>query len=176
MSRKQMLRILLGTCVAAPVCLLGSCALKPNIEITSERTGPAPTPIPESSISAGPEDTDAPKEFVTTGSGLKYKILRKSSGRKPTADSQRSDTVKVHYKGWLDNGSEFDSSYRRGEPAEFALNGVIKGWTEGLQYVGEGGMIELEIPSGLGYGAEGSPGSIPPNATLHFKVELIEVK
>ncbi len=82
----------------------------------------------------------------------------------------------VNYVGWLDDGSEFDSSYRRGEPATFPLSGVVPGWTEGLQLVNEGGMIELEIPSELSYGAAGAPGAIPPHATLHFKVELIEIK
>jgi len=120
----------------------------------------------------GPKDADAPKEFQTTKSGLKYRVLRKSDGKKPKA----SDTVEVHYKGWLDSGKEFDSSYARNESIEFPLSGVIPGWTEGMQLVGEGGMIELEIPSNLGYGARGAGGVIPPNATLHFIVELIDVK
>ncbi len=120
----------------------------------------------------GPADTDAPTEFTQTESGLKYRILRKSDGAKPTP----ADRVTVNYVGWLDDETEFDSSYRRGEPATFALGQVVAGWTEGLQLVGKGGMIELEIPSFLGYGRAGSPGSIPPNATLHFKVELIDIK
>lgn len=99
-------------------------------------------------------------------------MLRKSAGKNPKA----SNTVKVHYKGWLDDGTEFDSSYKRDEPIEFPLGGVIRGWTEGMQLVGEGGMIELEIPSALGYGDRGIPGTIPPKATLHFLVELLEVK
>jgi FKBP-type peptidyl-prolyl cis-trans isomerase FkpA len=119
----------------------------------------------------GVMDDDAPKEFQQTESGLKYRVLRKSDGRHPTAQ----DTVTVNYRGWLDSGKEFDSSYKRGEPISFPLNGVIPGWTEGMQLIGEGGMIELWIPSRLGYGAEGSPGSVPPNATLHFIVELISV-
>ena len=161
--------------IACIVCLC-SCASEPDIDITSQSLGGSSSsspPVP--AASAGPEDADAPKEFTTTSSGLKYRILRKSEGRKPTANPQKSDTVQVHYVGWLDNGTEFDSSYKRGEPVEFSLNGVIKGWTEGLTYVGEGGMIELEIPSDLGYGPSGSGGTIPPNATLHFKVELIKI-
>lgn len=118
----------------------------------------------------GPADPDAPTEFTTTDSGLKYRIMRKSDGQKPTA----SQAVKVHYRGWLDDGTEFDSSYSRGEPASFGLTAVVAGWTEGIPLVGEGGMIELEIPSDLGYGPRGRPG-IPPNATLHFTVELLEV-
>ena len=120
----------------------------------------------------GPVDEDAPEEFTTTDSGLKYRILRKGTGEKP----ERSDKVTVHYKGWLDDETVFDSSYQRGETISFPLNRVIPGWTEGMQLVSEGGMIELEIPSELGYGAAGSPGSIPPNATLHFIVELFEIK
>lgn len=120
----------------------------------------------------GPEDADAPKEFTTTESGLKYKILRKGSGDYPRAQS----FVTVDYAGWLDSGAEFDSSYGRREATKFNLSSVIPGWTEGLQLVNEGGMIELEIPSELGYGPMGMPGSIPPNATLHFKVELHEVR
>ncbi len=120
----------------------------------------------------GVQDKDAPKEFTTTKSGLKYRILRKSNKEKP----KESSTVKVHYKGTLDNGKVFDSSYARGEAIEFPLNGVIAGWTEGMQLVGKGGMIELEIPYDLAYGEEGRPPVIPAKATLHFIVELLEVK
>ena len=119
----------------------------------------------------GPADADASKEFTATPSGLKYKILRKGNGEKPKA----SNTVTVNYRGWLDNGKEFDSSYKRGEPISFPLNRVIPGWTEGMQLVSKGGMIELEIPSELGYGPRGRPG-IPPNARLHFLVELIDIQ
>jgi FKBP-type peptidyl-prolyl cis-trans isomerase len=85
--------------------------------------------------------------------------------------------VKVNYHGWLDGGKVFDSSYQRGEAIEFGLNQVIPGWTEGMQLVGQGGMIELLIPSDLGYGPRGTPGGpIPPNATLHFLVELLDVR
>ena len=120
----------------------------------------------------GPTDPDAPTEFTMTESGLKYRILRKSDGAKPTAH----DSVTVDYVGWLDDESEFDNSYNRREPAKFALGSVIPGWTEGLQYVAEGGMIELEIPSALGYGPRGHGASIPGGATLHFKVELHEIQ
>lgn len=120
----------------------------------------------------GSVDDDADLEFKRTDSGLKYRVLRQSDGRKPKA----SNTVTVNYRGWLDSGKEFDSSYKRGEPISFSLGGVIPGWTEGMQLIGEGGMIELWIPPNLGYGAAGSPGSVPPNATLHFVVELLKVK
>ena len=123
-------------------------------------------------VKPGKIDEDAAKEFKKTDSGLKYRILRKTDGKKPGP----RDKVQVHYKGWLDNKTIFDSSYRRGEKIEFGLYQVIRGWTEGLQLVGEGGMIELEIPANLGYGARGAPPTIPPQATLHFVVELFQVK
>ena len=119
----------------------------------------------------GKTDEDAPEEFTKTESGLKYRILRKADGKKPLPAS----AVTVHYKGWLDDGKVFDSSYARGETISFKLNQVIRGWTEGMQLIGKGGMIELEIPADIAYGAAGRPG-IPPNATLHFIVELFEVK
>ena len=127
--------------------------------------------LPDLPEGAGPMDADAPDEFVPTRSGLYYRILRKSNGRKPRS----TDKVLAHYKGWLDNGQKFDSSYDRGEPSEFALNGVVPGWTEGLQLIGEGGMIELEIPPRLGYGAHGN-GAVPPNSRLHFIVELKKIE
>lgn len=119
----------------------------------------------------GPVDSGAPMKFTATASGLKYRILRKSDSKKPKA----SDRVTVHYKGWLDDKTVFDSSYKREKTATFPLNGVIKGWTEGLQLIGEGGMIELEIPPELGYGERGAGNVIPPNATLHFLVELKKI-
>ena len=120
----------------------------------------------------GPTDGDAPKDFTTTKSGLKYRILRKSDGEKPL----RNDKVFVNYKGWLDDGEEFDSSYKKGRTIDFKVNQVIPGWTEGMQLIGVGGMIELEIPSKIGYGKDGFPGAVPPDATLHFIVELVELK
>ncbi|MEO0054911.1 MAG: hypothetical protein RLZZ50_858 [Verrucomicrobiota bacterium] len=108
----------------------------------------------------------------TTESGLCYEVIAEGSGPKP----KPTDTVKVHYTGTLVDGTVFDSSVKRGEPAEFPLNGVIPGWTEGLQLVGAGGKLKLHIPSKLGYGEQGAGGSIPPNATLVFDVELLEIK
>jgi FKBP-type peptidyl-prolyl cis-trans isomerase FkpA len=108
---------------------------------------------------------------MTTDSGLQYQVVSEGSGRKPT----ESDTVKVHYTGTLIDGTKFDSSYDRGQPATFPLNGVIPGWTEGLQLMSEGSKYKLFIPSGLAYGEGGTPGPIGPNATLVFDVELIEI-
>jgi FKBP-type peptidyl-prolyl cis-trans isomerase len=121
---------------------------------------------------AGKTDANAPLTFSKTPSGLQYRILRQGTGEKPKATNK----VRVNYHGWLDDGKVFDSSYQRREPISFGLNQVIPGWTEGMQLVGEGGMIELWIPSNLGYGARGAPGAIPPNATLHFLVELLQVQ
>lgn len=129
-------------------------------------------PHPKLPAGAGKVDADAPKKFESTASGLKYRVLRKGTGAQPKANSK----VEVHYHGWLDSGKVFDSSYERKESITFGLNQVIAGWTEGMQLVGKGGMIELEIPSNLGYGDAGAPGAIPPRATLHFLVELLDVK
>jgi len=107
---------------------------------------------------------------VTTESGLQYKIIKEGSELK----AGPTDTVTVDYEGKLLDGTVFDSSYERGTPATFPLNGVIKGWGEGLTYVGEGGQIELYIPSDLGYGAKGY-GPIPANSALTFKVELKKI-
>lgn len=100
-----------------------------------------------------------------------YKSLREGKGPSPTA----ADTVKVHYRGTLMDGTEFDSSYSRGQPATFPLGRVIKCWTEGVQRIKVGGKAELVCPPALAYGERGAGGIIPPNATLRFEVELIEI-
>lgn len=108
---------------------------------------------------------------VKTDSGLIYREVLPGTGASP----QATDTVKVNYRGTLTNGTEFDSSYKRNEPAEFPLNGVIKCWTEGVQKMRVGGKSQLVCPSDLAYGDQGRP-SIPGGATLIFEVELLEVK
>ena len=105
-----------------------------------------------------------------TGSGLQYKVITEGKGASPKA----TDRVKVHYRGTLINGKEFDSSYKRGQPAEFALNQVIKGWIEGLQLMKVGGKSELYIPSEMAYG-QSAPPSIGPSQTLIFTVELLDI-
>lgn len=149
----------------------GTKASNPVIQQTSAVAIPKKAALPDLPDGAGEIDPDASEEFTRTKSGLYYRILRKSNGRKPRAIEE----VVAHYKGWLKNGKQFDSSYERGEPTAFKLNQVVPGWTEGLQLIGVGGMIELEIPPGLGYGAQGNP-SIPPNSTLHFLIELKAIK
>lgn len=115
---------------------------------------------------------NAKKEgVVTLPSGLQYKVLTEGNGKKPKA----TDKVKCHYEGMLIDGTLFDSSIQRGEPATFPLNGVIAGWTEGLQLMAEGSKYRLFIPYNLGYGERGAGASIPPYAALVFDVELIEV-
>lgn len=110
-------------------------------------------------------------EVSVTPSGLQYRVIEEGTGRSPSA----TDQVTVHYRGTLINGVEFDSSYARGEPASFALNQVIPGWTEGVQLMQEGSTYEFFIPADLAYGEQGRPGPIGPNSTLIFQVELIEV-
>ena len=110
------------------------------------------------------------KGIKTTKSGLQNKVEKAGKGKNPKA----TDVVKVHYRGKLLNGEEFDSSYKRNQPAEFGLNQVIKGWTEGLQLMKPGAKFTFWIPSELAYGSRGRP-SIPANSTLVFNVELIEV-
>ena len=109
---------------------------------------------------------------VTTSSGLQFKLLRAGQGASPAA----SDVVKVHYRGTLADGKEFDSSYSRGAPAEFPLNRVIKCWTEGVQKMQVGAKAQLTCPPAIAYGERGAGGVIPPNATLNFEVELLSVR
>jgi FKBP-type peptidyl-prolyl cis-trans isomerase FklB len=130
---------------------------------------------------AGVENREAGQKFLTENgkksgvitlpSGLQYKVIADGNGPKPTA----ADTVKTHYKGTLLDGTEFDSSYSRGEPASFPVGGVIRGWTEALQLMAVGSKWELYIPSDLAYGDRGAGGMIAPGATLIFEVELLEI-
>ena len=110
-------------------------------------------------------------ELTTLPSGLQYQILTEGTGKTPTS----TDRVTVHYSGTLVDGTEFDSSYKRGQPATFAVGGVIPGWTEALQLMKEGAKWKLVIPPELAYGKRGAGGLIGPDATLNFEVELIKV-
>jgi FKBP-type peptidyl-prolyl cis-trans isomerase len=107
----------------------------------------------------------------TTASGLQYEVLREGTGRMPAA----TDKVEVNYRGTLLDGTEFDSSYKRGQPIDFRLNQVIKGWTEGVQLMKEGAKYRFVIPPKLAYGQRGAPPAIGPDETLIFEVELIKV-
>jgi FKBP-type peptidyl-prolyl cis-trans isomerase FkpA len=109
---------------------------------------------------------------VTKPSGLVFQSLVDGKGPSPAA----TDTVKVNYRGTFPDGKEFDSSYKRGEPAEFPLNGVIPCWTEGVQLMKVGGKAKLTCPPAIAYGTRGAGGVIPPNATLNFEIELISIK
>ncbi len=117
-------------------------------------------------------EANAEEEGVqVTESGLQYTVIEEGTGDSPAA----TDTVKVHYCGTLIDGEKFDSSYDRGEPAQFPVNGVIQGWVEALQLMGEGAKWKLFIPPELAYGPRGAGGVIGPNATLIFDVELIAI-
>lgn len=143
-------------------------------------SSPAPEPpVPATSKPATPAVTttvEAPKPgplgYVTTPSGLRYKEITPGTGGRPGPAS----TVTVHYRGTLLDGTVFDSSYERGEPTTFPLNGVIPGWTEGLQLMQPGAKYEFVIPPNLAYGERGAPPSIGPNETLKFVVELLQVQ
>ncbi len=147
----------------------------------AEEQAPEPSSESEAVTKAAPKPEPPPakptprkpkrKKVRTTTSGLKYEVLREGDGEKPSA----ADRVTVHYRGELVDGTVFDSSYDRGQPATFPLNGVIRGWTEGLQLMPVGSKYKFTIPPELGYGARGAGGRIPPNATLIFEVELLSI-
>jgi len=118
------------------------------------------------------EENGKKEGVITLQSGLQYKVLSEGSGESP----KKGDTVTVHYKGTLINGTEFDSSYSRGQPQNFRVDGVIAGWTEALQLMREGAKWQLFIPSALAYGEKGVPQRIPPNSTLIFEIELISIQ
>ena len=150
-----------------------------GIAMTEAPVQPGKTRMPYSAAFFRNDDnkaastSESDSTYVQTESGLKYAVIKEGTGKSPSA----TDTVMVHYAGQLtdEEGTEFDSSYQRGEPISFPLNGVIAGWTEGLQLMKEGGVYEFYIPANLAYGEQGAGGQIPPNAPLIFQVELIQV-
>src|SRR6266581_4507390 len=118
------------------------------------------------------DDNKKKSDVKTTASGLQYKVIKEGTGAKPKA----TDTVSVNYRGTLIDGTEFDSSYKRGQPATFPLNGVIKGWTEGLQLMKVGSKYQFFVPPNLAYGERSVGPDIAPNSTLIFEVELLDAK
>jgi FKBP-type peptidyl-prolyl cis-trans isomerase FklB len=118
------------------------------------------------------EDNKKKPDVKTTASGLQYKVIKEGTGAKPKA----TDTVSVNYRGTLIDGTEFDSSYKRGQPATFPLNGVIKGWTEGVQLMKTGSKYQFFVPANLAYGERAVSPDIGANATLIFEVELLDIK
>src|ERR1043165_1746505 len=149
------------------VCLAG-CDKPASTSSDSKSTTP-----PTSSSTPAPASPAAASEWKTTASGLKYQVLKKGDG---SVSPKATDTVKVHYHGTLLNGTVFDSSVQRGQPISFPLNGVIKGWTEGLQLMKVGDKFKFEIPPNLAYGANSPSPKIPPNSTLVFEVELLGIQ
>lgn len=143
------------------VAIVSACSARKNDKEADDKTE-------NSSIVAKENSTP---EYITTASGLQYKILRDADGSKPGPTSR----VTVNYEGKLLDGTIFDSSYDRGKPNTFGLNEVIPGWTEGVQLMSVGSMYEFIIPPALAYGSRELPG-IPANSTLKFKVELLEIK
>ncbi len=151
-------------------------ALLMNLDATmKEKQAAAAVASSEASLAEGAkflEDNAKLEGVIVTESGIQYSVLTAGEGDKPAA----TDTVKVHYKGTFLNGEEFDSSYKRGEPAVFPLNRVIKGWTEGVQLMPVGAKYKFTIPSDLAYGPNGNPPSIPGNSVLQFEIELLEIQ
>lgn len=151
--------------LVAAFCLVGCNKSNPTTGEASAPNTPAPAPAASAASPAG--------EWKTTASGLKYQVLKQGTG---TVSPKATDTVKVHYHGTLLNGTVFDSSVERGEPLSFPLNGVIPGWTEGLQLMKVGDKFKFEIPPNLAYGAASPSPKIPPNSTLVFEVELLGIQ
>ncbi len=144
---------------AMSICLAGHAA------DTSTATNNAPATMTP--------PAPAPKKMTTTASGLKYMVLKQGTG---TVSPKATDTVTVHYTGMLLNGTVFDSSVQRGQPATFPLDHVIKGWTEGVQLMHVGDKFKFEIPAKLAYGENSPTPLIPPNSTLVFEVELLGIQ
>ena len=158
------------TVALAATLLLFGCS-KESTQTSSDKsasTSGTNTTPGASSSGAAPSN-----EIKTTPSGLKYQVLKQGNG---TTSPKATDTVKVHYHGTLLNGTVFDSSVERGQPISFPLNGVIPGWTEGLQLMKVGDKFKFEIPPNLAYGPNSPSPKIPPNSTLVFEVELLGIQ
>lgn len=154
---------------------LGALSIAACNKPESPAAGAPATPAEKSETPApagGTAPAAASGEATTTASGLKYWVLKSGTG---TVSPKATDTVTVHYEGTLLNGTVFDSSLKRGKPISFPLNGVIPGWTEGLQLMKQGDKFKFEIPANLAYGEQSPSPDIPPNSTLVFEVELLSI-
>jgi FKBP-type peptidyl-prolyl cis-trans isomerase len=151
--------------LASVLCLCGCNQAPPATPASPPSASSTNAPTASSTASAG--------EWTTTASGLKYQVLKHGNG---TVSPKPTDTVKVHYHGTLLDGTVFDSSVERGDPATFPLNAVIAGWTEGLQLMKAGDKFKFQIPPNLAYGPQSPSSKIPPNSTLVFEVELLEIQ
>lgn len=182
--KKNRLKIAAVAVAAAAIVATGltACGNKEKKEAESAENEAEMTLLEEAAMAEQQNDSLETAEFLqlakreasdvkTTDSGLKYVVVNEGTGKSPKA----TDEVVVHYTGMLLDGTKFDSSVDRGEPATFPLNRVIPGWTEGLQLMKEGGKYIFYIPSNLAYGPQGVPGTIPPDSPLVFEVELIKV-
>ena len=163
----------LSTCTRRParLALLLAAWLAPAAAPFAQAQAQAQAPAAASAAAAPAADAMKVGTTITTSSGLVFKLMKAGNGARPAA----TDTVKVHYRGTLLDGKEFDSSYSRGSPLEFPLNRVIKCWTEGVQLLQVGGAAKLTCPPAIAYGERGAGGVIPPNATLNFEVELLGI-
>jgi FKBP-type peptidyl-prolyl cis-trans isomerase FklB len=168
------MRLLLAACALAGAALLSSCGQQSDVAGEIARQDKAEADKVGQNLADGQQfmATNKVKPGVTTtASGLQYEIVKKGDQSKPSPGP--NDTVNVMYEGTLTDGTVFDSSYQRKEPIQFPVGGVIKGWTEALQLMHPGEEIRLVLPPQIGYGEEGSPPDIPPNAVLVFRVELL---
>jgi len=162
--------------VIAAACLVGcdKSSEPPSTPSPNASSSSAPAAAPATPAApAAPATSASAGEWKTTASGLKYQVLKQGSG---TVSPKSTDTVNVHYHGTLMDGTVFDSSVQRGQPISFPLNGVIPGWTEGLQLMKVGDKFKFEIPPNLAYGANSPSPKIPPNSTLVFEVELLGIQ
>ena len=155
------------------IYLLALAALVAAAALYMNANKGADYPVPSTLNQEGIVTNTASADTITTASGLQYRIITEGSG---TENPSQSSIVTVHYSGKLTDGTEFDSSYKRNQPASFPVNGVIRGWTEALQLMHVGDKWELTIPSDLAYGRQGAGIAIPPDAILIFEVELLEIK
>ena len=155
------------------IYLLALAALVAAAALYMNANKGADYPVPSTSNQEGIVTKTASADTISTASALQYRIITEGSG---TENPSPSSIVTVHYSGKLTDGTVFDSSYQRNQPASFPVNGVIRGWTEALQLMHVGDKWELTIPSDLAYGSQGAGNAIPPDATLIFEVELLEIK